>query len=998
MADVNGDGGLEVLIASDENIYIWKKDGSEFIPPIYVQGLEAKFIAPLIADVDEDNDLEIIVTSNGGYGATYCYDIDGERVMGWPLRIPGIFSTPCIDDIDNDGKNEIIATGGNEVHVWDTEGDAGRVEWGKYRHDRYNSGVYGDFCPKNSDPITITGVTEWIDNRILQSDVIIEPGGKLTIYENVALPEGAKIIIEQGALVLDGCNLTKACTGNWAGIVVWGNPSLPQIPPNQGWLVITNGGTIENAEVAVRLGSEEHSNYGGGIVIASGATFINNTNAVRFDACDGFYNVSVFTGCTFEYNKNISGEPNLTHVLMNDVKNVRFNNCTFANNSNYNRFGYGINSINSTFSVGGVCTQSSGGECIEWDPSEFENLEYAIHATASTSTRRAYIQHTNFTDNFRGVFLSAMTNALVKECDFEINTPYSADGGYGLYLDNSTAYTIEENSFYHDDGLIPTGIGMIVHNSGGNPNEVFRNWFTNLEQGISAQEINRNFDEPAHGLQILCCEFTDCIADILVPKSLERSWGIAPSQGSYNPFNPDPEDMAGNLFHIPNQTPDGDFDDINNAGSHVTYYYPSDNNDSRAIPVDYTANTVTPTGCSYNPDWTFEAGCPPNENGGSGSEEEMRGNLGDANQDIEATVQNLTILVDGGDTETLNTEVSASIPPETVEVYNELMGKSPYLSDTVVSSAIAKEDVLPNVMLRDIMVANPQTAKSDILMDRLDERYDPLPGYMKAQILAGRSLVSLKEELESKLAKYRLKKARAMNGLFHHYKDPENVPGGMDSVLMLLQQDGDLQSKYRLAMLHLETGNYQQGENILNNLPAQYNLQGGQLVAHQDMEDFYSLATEVLASDNGWRAATPTQIQQLFALESAPASAYARNVLISIGEIIYEEPILMPDLLKSSEILEEYNKLLAHGPPSILEVYPNPAKDYLIIGYILDMTEVSGIVEIMNLKGDIVKTIPITEPVDKLTVLTQNWKSGTYIATMVVNGKIMDSIKFTLID
>ncbi|MCK4676958.1 MAG: fibronectin type III domain-containing protein, partial [Bacteroidales bacterium] len=198
VGNIDNEPELEVVIAAKDKIYIWNHDGTDFIDPIYVPGLEAKFIAPLLADVDDDDDIEIIVASNGSNGGIYCYDIDGERVLGWPLRIKETFSTPCIDDIDNDGKNEIIATAGNEVHVWDTEGDADKIEWGKYRHDRYNSGIYGDFCPKNSTPITITEIMDWTDNRILQSDVIIEQDGKLTIYGNVALPEGAKIIVKPG--------------------------------------------------------------------------------------------------------------------------------------------------------------------------------------------------------------------------------------------------------------------------------------------------------------------------------------------------------------------------------------------------------------------------------------------------------------------------------------------------------------------------------------------------------------------------------------------------------------------------------------------------------------------------------------------------------------------------------------------------------------------------------------------------------------------------------
>ncbi len=52
-------------------------------------------------------------------------------------------------------------------------------------------------------------------------------------------------------------------------------------------------------------------------------------------------------------------------------------------------------------------------------------------------------------------------------------------------------------------------------------------------------------------------------------------------------------------------------------------------------------------------------------------------------------------------------------------IYTELIDKSPYLSDTVVSTAIEKEKVLPGAMIRDVMVANPHTAKNDELINKL---------------------------------------------------------------------------------------------------------------------------------------------------------------------------------------------------------------------------------------------------------------------------------------
>ena len=138
-------------------------------------------------------------------------------------------------------------------------------------------------------------------------------------------------------------------------------------------------------------------------------------------------------------------------------------------------------------------------------------------------------------------------------------------------------------------------------------------------------------------------------------------------------------------------------------------------------------------------------------------------------EQVEELENTLIQLIDGGNTEGLNTEVELSTPPETMEIYNELMGESPFVSETVVETSIEKEDVLPNAMIRDVMVANPHSATSDELLEKLDERNTPMPNYMKAQVLEAREIQTLKDELESKLSGLKLRQARAFNGLVRQY-------------------------------------------------------------------------------------------------------------------------------------------------------------------------------------------------------------------------------------
>jgi hypothetical protein len=320
--------------------------------------------------------------------------------------------------------------------------------------------------------------TIWDDEMEVSHEVVVQNRASLTVTGRIRMAENTRIIIEPGSkLILDGGIITNTCGDLWQGIEVWGDPLASQHTPlYHGMVQIINGGRIENAVIGVRAGSSDTPGKEGGIVLATDAEFVNNGICVMYDPY-AFTNSGHFTNCTFERSGPLLGQGDtgvFSLVELNDVHYVKFTNCNFINNTDIPHMGNGINSFNSIFRVLGECTNYSGNNCTEWDYGSFSNLEYGIYATAANATDFAYIKHTDFTDNYKGVYLSGMTGALVMDCNFEINTPFVTDGGYGLYLDNCTGYTIEENKFEHN-GASRTGVGLIVNNSGGAPNEIYRN-------------------------------------------------------------------------------------------------------------------------------------------------------------------------------------------------------------------------------------------------------------------------------------------------------------------------------------------------------------------------------------------------------------------------------------------------------------------------------------------------------------------------------------------
>ena len=871
---------------------------------------------------------------------------------------------------------------------------------------------------EQTGPQYITGDVSWSGEIHACDDIIIEPEATLTLMPGCTLhmPENHKIVVKRKAILyVDGATITNDGEGLWKGVEVWGNNQEPNLPIiHQGWAYLYNGSTIENAECAflatriIEPGGESQPEYAGGVVWVSYSNLINNKKAAWFLPYNNNYDSwSRFSYCLVEVNDNIIAGINVDDFIeLNSIDGITFTHITM--NDARSNVGIldrptGIIAVSSYFTVNG---ENNSGVFT----TTFSNLLYGIRVLGIQPTDHFTVREAAFYNNLRGIYTSATTGPQINLCYFQ---PWENASiwveNYGLYLDECTGYQVEENLFENNNPTTVYGNGLVINNSGTDANQIYRNTFKGLDYGIIAQNKNRH-SSGLTGLCIKCNDFDNCNNDIVITTDIgleDPELGIAASQGA---SSANPEDMAGNLFFIEDYRPDGDFDDINNEANHITYYYPSNAPGfiERLEPIDYTENTVNVEEVFVDPNWNFENGCPSNFGGGGGGgtgggdgREELLVKIAEADQKTDSIQTILNVLVDAGNTEGLHEDVYYSTPPETMEVYTEMMNASPYLSDTVVSAAIQKEDVLPGAMVRDIMVANPHTAKSDQLMEQLDQRWDPLPDYMKAQILQGRSIVSLKEEAESKLAGWKLKKAQAFNALVNIYQgDTIDPQASMASLMALLGSENSLPAKYLLAFTNLKHGDNEAGENVLNSIPSQFMFGQGQLAAHQQITDYFALLSAsqndslcILQADSS----VVNSVWDIMDAEIGPASVFARNILLAMDETSYTEPVILPDLYKSAEALEDYRKLLETGPPKYIRARPNPAKDYIVLEYMLEQ-DGNILIGISNMKGNPMYSYKALSRQDEITIDTRSWQPGLYIVTLIQDDKLIESSKFTLVD
>lgn len=334
--------------------------------------------------------------------------------------------------------------------------------------------------------------------------------------------------------------------------------------------------------------------------------------------------------------------------------------------------------------------------------------------------------------------------------------------------------------------------------------------------------------------------------------------------------------------------------------------------------------------------------------------------------------------------------LSKAMPSEIPLICNSLPQTSPFLSARDFKSAINREELLNNAMIRDVMVANPHSAKSESLMQELDMRLDPMPEYMKDEIMEGVFVLSAKELMEAK---------RDMNERLYIYgfnrllsaSLTDTLVTPVDTVMALLSADGSASSLVKQAWLLLETGDTTAALNRMQSIGNEVPLSDAEISEIDQQYVFMQWLVENQAIDS-----LDTEPLNSFLLYSSPVvSSSARGLMISNNLLEYHEPYLEPDLTKSLEVRKPRVKQV-QPEVAYLKVYPNPAKDFITIEYNTGKDKNNGVIEIIEESGRRAYMSKLSRQFDQIIMDTRYLKTGHYIIKLVLNGKSVCSTKFVI--
>lgn len=857
----------------------------------------------------------------------------------------------------------------------------------------------------NPEYITTTPYYPWSDVRFKDRDVIINPGVTLTVTGSVYFVPSAKLIVKQGGkLIIDGGKLASSCENLWKGVEVWGNSILTQYSTvNQGFIQVTNNGCINDAICAISTAKPTANGFvagtSGGMFSCTNAKFVNNKCSIHvypFQYQNDNYNSNI-SRTSFTLDDTYIGEPDGSPmVLLEGIKGLGMTGLTFTNSrpqgGALSLRGIGIKAINSGFRLTQICSNTNQQPCTEYIKPSFNGLFYGIHCLSTSAAKFVQVEHANFTGNDRGIYLSAVVNPSITQCYFKTKTGTGILPSSGLYLDHCTGYSIQENSFEGcNNGGTTFDYGIVVNSSGTVPNEIYNNLFSSLQYGIAAQDINRN---PVNdvGLVCKCNDFSGNKTDqaVLISSTSNTYKGIALYQGDSLSIT----GLAGNTFSQ-RSLGSGTYD-LYNQGSRFKYYHHSNTATKRLKPVPQLCTNV------YLKEWIDysydkQTSCPSKLISGGSNLEEMKVEFQSTSNSVQQKETELQELVDGGSTEQTTENIVYSIPPEALILRDELLTKSPYLSDTVLQSAVANEYVLPNVMIRDILVANPQSASSEPVLNELDKRTEPMPEDLYNQILDTESAYSPLEIREMELASLKTKQAWLFNSIFANYLN-DTTESINDSLKNLLQTEPTPEAKYQLALMQMTGNNTIAAAATIEGISSSFELSKGQQAIFNDYLSYLEILKEMNRDTLPGTETDSIQTAALLSLMSyvnEPVKSYIRNILIANRVITYEEPYLVANELKASRIRK--SNQASREENTMLHISPNPATSYLLVRYDLNSQIAAATFEVVSLHGQVLLSKPLNKSCDRFVVSLSGFTPGIYIASVKVRGKTLKSIRIVVV-
>ncbi len=830
---------------------------------------------------------------------------------------------------------------------------------------------------------SVTSDETWDDYRLYNGDVIIKSGATLTISGTVKFDgQNSKIIVEPGGkLIVNEGVLSVGCEKDyWGGIEVLGTPNASQFSASQHGIVELYDALIEYAVTGVSLYNRHNYDSGGGILKAENSTFSNCQRAIGAAKYENFlpstpprpfYNLSYIKNCVFTLNDDFPFASFWGHILFDRIRGINVSGSKLEDSrttvSTEALLGAGINGYDSRYTVSSTT---------------FENLRFGINAQNVSSVNTFTVRGSSFTNNHIGVNVRAVNNFTVAEnCQFtvggfafddQLTSLSDPDLHLGVFIDQSTGFTVKENTFTGDNssGNIPIGVGAkntnFIAGEGItlDQNEIFKNTFQDLEVANLANNFNTG-NQVIGGLVYVCNENNVPNKSNVVDVAVVGSIGV-------NQVAENSKSVSNKFSHLGG---DPSFSDINNLeGNDINYFYygPGSVEDpiySPPVKVNkFLGNTNT---CSS----TIE-------------DDEI------SDQDLPGVVSGFDTrwqayknakaayigLMDGGDQQATLSLVNGATVFNMSSVKAQLLGYAPYLSGAVIE-AIIDHQVFPSTDKSDLLAANPEVIRKSAMWSYIENS----GAFSSQQLLTleqAAQQTTARTTTERNLASAYGDMQRSAKRLIRHYRS-DSTSLKLDSIRYYLDAKLSLESAFDQVESWLQEDNTSAADNFLQSITTNFSLNTTQLAEFNYYNDLKQLCIDLLDSNRDYADLTSnelTLVQNIAGNSTGLASVQAQNLLNrAYGGTYQHEPILPQGTGQLSRPEVDATIPTASFQPVVnVTAIPNPARDQVRFDFESIQPLSKAQLVISDINGSVVFNVALAEDATHYLWNTSALTQGIY--------------------
>jgi hypothetical protein len=585
---------------------------------------------------------------------------------------------------------------------------------------------------------------------------------------------------------------------------------------------------------------------------------------------------------------------------------------------------------------------------------------------------------------------------------------------FGIHLNGCTGFHVENNhiSVNPNKGPLYNTYGIVVVNSGGQSNEIYRNTIEGCHYAIQALNKNRGIEHPTQpnddGLRFFCNTLRDnktsdyyaLSAEVEPAHLTDPIYGVAKMQGGSMvgiPTSPTFNVIEERLYPLPVGSENDFYNNHQSPTSanlsdvvymepkvqqgvpwyYIVYYTGNQNNfgiPNHVSPVPHPQITADPIAfprCESRLPGVF-----PGIN-------EIVDNIQNAYNDFQIAMDAFTVYANDGDHNYMLTVANGIDSSNYIFAYFDFMTKNP--SHDVLAIMAANES-MPASYVADILLQNTYGIKDGHVREALANRADSLSQASLDTIFQAANGLSQYETYKMDVGYYSNQLRKLKNLQHNYYLSADTSLVDLNGIIAYLDADDDFQSKFSLLMHYyyqMDQGNVDIYKDALEQSTSD----------SYEIEDYHQLS-EILDiiyfNYNGdYTQLSPSEIAMLEDL--VPGTTVASGIALSLleGYLGYQFPLSAADLTSQTPRMGRFP-----DEPGIIEhiVYPNPAGSTVTVSLI---GKVEGAqVIILDMAGRTVLSAPLSNASTTLDV--SRLGNGIYIIRILGTNKPIGTEKLII--